>query len=118
MEILNISNFKVLQTKAETEVLWQELTNFTRTNQKAERITARLVRKACKEMVARDKRVNRIARQIAWGAKTKARNMIQDAATGNHKAHVTAWWQHLVATKGQGYVDNLVLVRKAKRQHP
>ena len=116
MKTLNISNFKVLQTKAETEVLWQELT--TPVRKPVLSTKAKLIRKACKEMVARDKRVNRIARQIAWGVKTKARNMIQDAATGNHKAHVTAWWAHLVATKGQGYVDNLVLVRKAKRQHP
>ena len=116
MKILNISNFKVLQTKAETEVLWQGLT--TPMRRPVLSAKAKLIRKACKQMIARDKRVNRIARQLAWAAKTKARNMIQDAATGNHKAHVTAWWAHLVATKGQGYVDNLVLVRKAKRQHP
>lgn len=109
MKTLDISNFKVLQTKAETEVLWKDLT-------KPVRKPVRLVRKACNQMVARDKCVNRVARRIAWGQELKARNLVQDTATGNHKAHVTAWWKHLVATKGEAYVKHVVLVRKAKRE--
>ena len=67
----------------------------------------KLVRKACKQMVARDKHVNRIARETAWGDKRRAMF---------HKAHVTAWWAHLVETKGQDYVTQIVALRKAKRE--
>lgn len=31
-------------------------------------------------------------------------------------AHVTAWWAHLVDTKGQSHVDGIVALRAAKRQ--
>lgn len=72
----------------------------------------KLVRKACKQMVARDKRVNRIARQLQWGANQKA---YRDYVWQGHHAHVTAWWSYLVATKGQGHVDQIVEVRKQLR---
>ena len=111
MKTLDISNFKVLQTKAETEVLWKDLTKPVRKAKVSAEVKAQLkyeglVRKACKQMVARDKRINRIARQIAH----------TNLYLSKHCAHVTAMWQHLVATKGQDYVDLIVALRKAKRQ--
>ena len=73
----------------------------------------KLVRKACKQMVARDRRVNRIARQLEWGARRKA---YRDYVWDGHHAHVTAMWKHLLATKGQVHVDSLVAVRSAIRK--
>ena len=67
----------------------------------------KLVLKACKQMVGRAKKVNRLARQTAWGDNRRAMW---------HKAHVTAWWAHLVDTKGQDYVTKVVALRKAKRE--
>ena len=110
MEILNVTDWEVIQTRQESEVMWNALTKPVRkpTTTKFQK----LVRKACKQMVSRAKKVNRLARQTAWGAKQRAyRNYVWDG----HHAHVNAMWNHLRATKGKGHVDQIVEVRKLLR---